>query len=222
MKTVRLVALSDTHTYHKAVRVPDGDVLVHAGDLTYDGRLDDVHSFLSWFSKQPHKHKVFVAGNHDITFENRAEVIRSMIETFTNGCPGLIYLQDQATVIEGLKFWGSPWTPEFMGWAFNVKRGKLWKKWGHIPEDTDVLVTHGPPAGDLGGVLPKFREEVGDPELAERIQAVRPKIHICGHVHEGYGRRERDGIIYVNASICDAAYDPIRQPIVIDLPGGNP
>jgi len=215
---MRVVCLSDTHTYHDQVKVPDGDILIHAGDFTYDGRPADVFAFLKWLSGQPHRHKIFIAGNHDVLFEKNPELMMSMVKDVVEEHPEVIYLQDQEATVEGLRIYGSPWQPFFQNWAFNIPRGQLWTKWKDIPDGLDILVTHGPPSGDLGGVLPKFKEEVGDPELLERIQQARPRLHVCGHIHCGHGRRERFGIIFVNAAICDEAYDPVESPIVVDLP----
>ena len=217
----RIVALSDTHTLHDQVKLPEGDILVHAGDFTNAGEPKDIHRFHEWLYAQPHPHKIVIAGNHDKLFEHNSHLARGILlardvhDRVRH--KSIHYLEDEEATVMGLRFWGSPWTPAFQGWAFNVERGQLWAKWRLIPDGIDVLITHGPPSGDLGGVLPEFKEEVGDPELLERIQQVHPKVHICGHVHSGYGLRERFGIRFVNAAICDEAYEPCHPPVVIDL-----
>ena len=183
---MKLVCISDTHRFHRQLEVPEGDVLIHAGDFSNNGGMTEVKGFLEWFHEQPHPYKIFIAGNHDRTFEKKPEKMAGIIESF----PGLHYLEDRAMTVEGLRFYGSPWTPEFCNWAFNVKRGELHKKWDRIPQDVDVLVTHGPPSGGLGGLidpdrLPGGEEanlDVGDEELLSVIMKVKPRIHVCGHI----------------------------------------
>lgn len=207
---MRIVCLSDTHTRHKRIEVPSGDILIHAGDFTGRGEVWELKNFFDWFSKLPHKHKIFIAGNHDISFEEIPEVARSFIP------PSVIYLQDSQTVAEGLRIYGAPWQPRFLNWAFNVDRGLLWKKWAKIPEGIDILVTHGPPSEGLGGVL-EDGEDVGDEELLERIKVVKPRLHVSGHIHCGNGKREKYGVTFVNAAICTEEYQPTQKPIVVDL-----
>jgi predicted phosphohydrolase len=207
---MRIVCLSDTHTRHKRIEVPSGDILIHAGDFTGQGEIWETENFLDWFSKLPHKHKIFIAGNHDYLFEQMPEIARSFIP------PSVIYLQDSQTVVEGLRIYGAPWQPRFLNWAFNVDRGLLWKKWAKIPEGIDILVTHGPPSEGLGGVL-EDGEDVGDEELLERIKVVKPRLHVSGHIHCGNGKREKYGVTFVNAAICTEEYQPTQKPIVVDL-----
>jgi hypothetical protein len=127
-----------------------------------------------------------------------------------------VYLQDEAVEIEGLRIWGSPWQPEFLDWAFNLPRGAaLREKWDRIPSGTDVLITHGPPQGVLDRVDEGRREGCAD--LLNAVARVRPRLHLFGHIHEGYGCLERDGTTFVNASICDRAYRPVNPPVVVDL-----
>jgi len=133
------------------------------------------------------------------------------------------YLEDTSTTIYGLKFYGSPWQPEFCGWGFNLKRGRtILDKWDLIPDDTDVLVTHGPPVGY--GDLTTTGQRAGCVDLLHTVQKrVRPKYHIYGHIHEGYGVRSDGKTVFVNASTCDLAYSPKNKPIVFDiaLPAGH-
>src|SRR5512145_338484 len=140
---MRLVAVADTHTFEQELpRVPDGDVFVHAGDLLRCGSLDELTQVAQWFRRLPHAHKLVIAGNHDWCFaRHRAAALGAL-------GPDVIYLQDSGTELFGLRFWGSPWQPEFCAWAFNLPRGRaLAEKWSLIPRNTDVLVTHGPPSG---------------------------------------------------------------------------
>ena len=187
-----IVCISDTHGFHDHTEVPDGDILIHAGDLTKHGTLGDVTDFNAWLGTLPHRHKVVIAGNHDFCFQHEPELARSRL---TN----CVYLEDEAATIEGIRFYGSPWQPWFFDWAFNLQRGpEIAAKWSLIPDDTDILVTHGPPLG-FGDVTYRG-ESVGCADLLERIRVVRPKLHVCGHIHEAAGVARDGGTLFVNAS----------------------
>ena len=211
---MRLVLLSDTHTLHRRVKIPDGDVVCHTGDATGQGTLQEIAAFLDWFDRLPHIRKVLIAGNHDFGFESDHGLTRMLLSEH----PGITYLQDSGCMIGGLHFWGSPWQPWFMDWAFNLPRKgpRLREKWNMIPLGTDILLTHTGPHGTLD--QPHLnREHLGCEELAIRLCTIRPKVHVFGHIHGGAGRMERNGTLYVNASICDEDYRPINEPQVIDL-----
>ncbi len=140
----RIVCLSDTHNCTNEIDVPDGDILIHSGDATITGTVEEVKLFNDWFAGQPHKNKIFIAGNHDWLFERDNMLARSLLDR------SVVYLQDSSVVIEGLKIYGSPWQPRFYDWAFNLMRGaEIAEKWRLIPNDVEVLITHGPPHGIL-------------------------------------------------------------------------
>jgi len=207
---MRWVCLSDTHGHHDRLEIPDGDVLVHAGDMTRKGGLAETEAFLHWFAGQPHPHKILVAGNHDFAFQDHRSEARKLVP------PGIAYLEDQECRVVGLRVWGSPWQPWFHDWAFNLPRGQeIRAKWALIPEGVDVLITHGPPFGILDHV-PR-QGGVGCEDLLARVLEVRPRMHVFGHIHEGHGQTERDGIRFVNASICDEAYRAVHPPLVLGL-----
>lgn len=208
---MRIVCLSDTHTLQNNFKVPEGDVLIHAGDFCNTGSERDVHKFAKWIDRLPHTHKVVVAGNHDWFFQKQPELARVYLE------PDVIYLQDSGCEIEGLKFWGSPWQPWFMDWAFNLPRNgsKIREKWNLIPIDTNILITHGPPFGILDQV--EGGPHLGCEELALRLPAVRPGLHVFGHIHDSAGALKSEGTLHVNASICDEQYKPIQPAIVVDV-----
>ncbi len=206
---MRLVVLSDTHNRHHGLAVPDGDVLVHCGDFTGHGSPAEIAAFDAFLAGLPHRHKVVIAGNHDFGFERRPAESRALLRHAT-------YLQDSGVTIDGVRFWGSPWQPWFYDWAFNLPRGpRLREKWALIPDDTDVLITHGPPHGILD--LTARGEPVGCEELLERVRALRPRVHLFGHIHEASGRETRDGVLFVNASICNLGYEPVQAVQIVDL-----
>jgi len=207
----RVVCLSDTHN-RQGFDVPDGDILIHAGDLTGRGTLPEITAVDEWLGRLPHRHKIVIAGNHDFLFEENSALARSLITNAT-------YLQDSAAEAEGFKIWGSPWQPWFYDWAFNLRRGEaLREKWAMIPEGTDILVTHGPPMGILDET--DHGERAGCQDLRDRIAGMSapPRLHVFGHIHEAYGIERARRTTYVNASVCDLSYRPVNAPIVIDLP----
>jgi Icc-related predicted phosphoesterase len=205
----RIVIISDTHNQHRSIKIPDGDLLIHAGDITRRGDLADVYDFNALLGTLPHRHKVVIAGNHDFCFQSDPA---AAIGALTN----CIYLQDQAVTIDGLQIYGSPWQPWFHDWAFNVPRGRqLQEKWRQIPPGTDILITHGPPLGICDRVL--NGAQVGCADLLAAVEHIRPQLHIFGHIHESYGTAVHHGIRFVNASSCNRATVPINPPIVVDM-----
>jgi predicted phosphodiesterase len=210
---MRIVIASDTHEQHAGLKVPDGDVFVHCGDLTYRGDLQAIANAGKWIRSLPHRHKIVVAGNHDWAFELKSDSARRRLG---DGQDGLVYLQDFGRKIDGVRFWGSPWQPWFLDWAFNLRRGPaLAAKWAFIPDSTDVLITHGPPMGILD-YLPRG-EHAGCADLLARVAFIKPKVHAFGHIHEGSGVLERNGTTYVNASICDDENRPTNPVRVVDI-----
>ena len=206
---MRIVCLSDTHGFHAGLEVPDGDLLLHAGDATKHGSLEEVAAFNRFLGTLPHRHKVVIAGNHDWAFEKEAVLARDLITH-------AVYLQDEAVVVEGLRIWGSPWQPWFYDWAFNLKEGAARRaKWDQIPRDTDVLITHGPPLGH--GDRTTSGRQAGCVELLEAVRRVRPRLHVFGHIHEGYGETSEGETHLVNASICTVACRPANAAVVVDL-----
>jgi Icc-related predicted phosphoesterase len=214
---MRIVCISDTHNCNEQIVVPDGDLLIHSGDAAVRGTVEEIEHFNYWFSSLPHKRKIFVAGNHDWLFERENQRARKMLD------PSIIYLQDSPTVIDGLRIYGSPWQPRFFDWAFNLNRGaEMAEKWKLIPNDIDILITHGPPNGILDEVPRVWGiENTGCEELRKKVEETvefgRLKLHVFGHIHCGYGVHEEMGVKFVNASICDESYKPTNQPVVVEI-----
>ena len=207
---VKIVAIADTHGRHEEVGVPEGDILVHAGDVTNAGSLEELDAFNDFLSSLPHPHKIVIAGNHDFCFERERIDAERILTNAT-------YLHDSDVTIHGIRFYGSPWQPKFMEWAFNLPRGEaLAEKWKLIPEDTDILITHSPPFGF--GDLTRHGEQVGCKDLRDRVSQIRPRVHIFGHIHEDAGIWKDDGMVVVNASV----FGRPNQSVVIDWFGGTP
>lgn len=206
---MKIVIISDTHLMHDRVELPAGDILIHAGDCSWTGKMSEISMFDCWMAKQDFKHKIVIAGNHDWYFQNHY-VSRHAFNGFT-------YLQDDFVVIEGVKIYGAPWQPKFYDWAFNLPRGKeLADKWSLIPDDTDILITHGPAFGYCD-LLNDGETHIGCNDLLKAIVRVKPKYHICGHIHPAYGITKGRDTTFINASICNEEYEPVNKPIVIEI-----
>jgi hypothetical protein len=155
---------------------------------------------------------VFIAGNHELSFDYKSTWVVDAIKSLPTN---VHYLEDSEIIIDDIKFYGSPWQPEFFDWAFNLPRGKkLEEKWEMIPNDTDVLITHGPPMYILDYTL-RDMINVGCLALYNKVIQIKPKLHVFGHIHEGYGIKEQDGTMFVNASSATAQYELINKPIEI-------
>ena len=203
--------IADTHSRHRSIRLPKGDVLIHAGDISYRGEKMEVEDFLTWFRKQDFEHKIFIAGNHDFLLEKaKPKEIDNLI------LDDIIYLNDSSTLVNGFKIWGSPVTPRFFNWAFNRARGEAIRKhWELIPSDTHLLITHGPPYGILDQVANE--QHVGCKDLLNRVVEIKPLVHVFGHIHESYGSTKNMGIRFINASQTNESYEVVNKPVVFEL-----
>ncbi len=209
---MKFTFISDTHSLHDRLVLETGDVLIHCGDLTNKGSLEDVRNFANFMGKQDFKHKLVIAGNHDFCFEDdRADEAEQILKE-----QEIIYLNDSGIEIEGFKIWGSPIQPQFFNWAFNRDRGEnISVHWDQIPDDTDILVTHGPAFGILDKVMEG--EKVGCRDLLDRVKQIKPKIHAFGHIHEDYGIVEKEGTQFINACNVNRNYRLVNPPIEVKL-----
>ncbi|EDO42031.1 predicted protein [Nematostella vectensis] len=234
----RFVCISDTHCLHSRTGaasfpcIPDGDVLIHAGDFTMVGKAREVTQFNEFITSLPHPHKVVIAGNHDLPFDvggydchyrywrmslnepkTTPEGVRQLLDLSK-----IHYLEDSEITINGIMIYGTPWVPTFGSWAFMLDRGPdLQAKWDQIPDGTDVLVTHTPPLGY--GDLCTSKLRAGCINLLHTVQTrVKPKYHIYGHIHEAYGVRTDGVTTYINASTANVRYKAVNRPVVFDLP----
>ncbi len=211
MANLKLVLISDTHGKYSKLQLPDGDVLIHAGDITRRGRMQELLDFNEWLGGLNFIHKIVIAGNHDFICEHT-----DAASLLTSGT----YLQDSGIEINGWHFWGSPWQPKFQHWAFNLERGEpLRRKWALIPEYTDVLITHTPPKGIGDRVF--FGKHVGCKDLLDALERVRPQLHVFGHIHEARGVYKMRDITLINASSC-SFFHTLSPPIVWELKKPEP
>ncbi|XP_012694553.2 metallophosphoesterase MPPED2-like [Clupea harengus] len=228
----RFVCVSDTHSRTDGIQMPYGDVLLHTGDFTELGLPSEVEKFNDWLGSLPYETKVVIAGNHELTFDK--DLMTEMVKQNHSRFPKLrledcenvqslltdcIYLQDSEITVKGFRIYGTPWTPCFFRWGFNLSRGQaLLDKWNQIPVGIDILLTHGPPLG-FGDCVRMNLQRVGCVELLNTVQRrVRPKLHAFGHIHEGYGVLTDGCTTFINSSTCTIKYKPTNPPVVFDLP----
>lgn len=234
---MRIVCISDTHSLHKQMlhNIPEGDVLIHAGDCTNMGRKNEVEEFVHWFQNiKGFDTKIFIAGNHDWAFQRINEPhhpgdfdwFNNLMNEENLSQSDVVYLEDSEFIIHDprftrpIKFYGSPWQPFFYNWAFNlpIDGSELKEKWDKIPNDTDILITHGPPYYtrdfvEQYGVM----KYVGCKLLRERLMNMNVALSIHGHIHYSHGVELLNKTMVVNASICTEGYTPINKPIVIEI-----
>lgn len=210
---MRAVIISDVHNKISEVKLPPGDLLIIAGDLTGMGTMKELLSFNSDLEdiKPLYKNGIVACfGNHDFLGEQDFGLAKSLLTNVN------YLVQHEEVIINGIRFFCSAFTPEFFSWAFNVKRGPdLKAKWDQIPDGIDVLVTHGPPHGILDRT-PRG-EHAGCEELLIAVKRIKPKYHIFGHIHAGYGIKKIGETTFINASTCTERYKPINKPIEIDI-----
>jgi Icc-related predicted phosphoesterase len=231
---MKISLISDTHNKQRHIirqndlrkkgMSPDlhgGDLILHSGDIMTSGySIREITEFLEWFSElDDYTHKVFIAGNHDRLFQMQPERIGEILAEF----PNVIYLEDSSVELEigeeKVKIYGSPWQPEFYNWAFNLPRqgSELQAKWEAIPEDVDIVLTHGPAQTylDTSG-QPYNQPLLGCELLKERLELIKPKMHLCGHIHGGHGHRYNGHTHFFNASVLDEQYYYSNLPFNFD------
>jgi Icc-related predicted phosphoesterase len=230
---MKLVCISDTHNKHRSIKIPECDILIHAGDYSFKGYDWEIVDFYKWLNEQEANHIISVQGNHELGWEANTEKCRKLA---LGHCPAVHLLEDQSVNIEGINIYGSAYTPYFHNWAFNAGRtiteaahyrkpfiGDIWAK---IPNDTNILVTHGPVYGILDELTyvdgTSKGQFVGCVELEKRIKDLKElDIHVCGHIHLAYGQRHIDGISYYNVSNCDDMYIPTNPITIIEYDKEN-
>lgn len=211
---MKFCIISDTHDQHENIELEPADVLIHCGDLTFQGTVQSISLVNNWFGRMKEKYgykKIIITpGNHDWLFEKQPSLARTLMSNAT-------VLINEGCIFEGVSFWGSPITPRFFNWAFNRDRGAdINRYWQMIPEGTDVIITHGPPHGFGDRTR---RERVGCEYLIQRVEEIKPSLHCFGHIHGDYGRFKHYTlpITFINASICSEGYSPVNKPFVLGL-----
>jgi Icc-related predicted phosphoesterase len=245
---MRIVHISDTHNKHPEIHVPECDVVCFTGDMGGRTNLHELTQFLIWFEKLPAKVKIFIAGNHDIVMDKKW-VQRKKNEGYLEGMLAnqawhdarqlienynVKYLEETDYVYEGIKFFGSPYSPSFhrQNWVFNADRGQEIKTiWGRIPNDVDVLLTHSPVFGVLDEVPVEGRTDwhidghVGCQDLLDVIKKrlTNLKLHCFGHIHDNVGIviksvSKSRRVIFSNGACVTNSYTPIlTKPFIIEL-----
>lgn len=235
MSKIRVVCLSDTHNDLDLIKVPDGDLLIHAGDATINGTVNEMGKFFYDLEQLPHQRKIICAGNHDWLWQRDKYTALASLPERT------IYLEDDFVVLNGLKIYGSPHTPTFFNWAFNQDSARLYDIWQQVPDDVDIMITHGPPYGILDSVVTtkkkpykgaantnstamkafQIHERAGCLHLRERMDEVEPLVHIFGHIHSAYGIDKLGNTTYINAALMDEMYEVAHKPVVFDINDGE-
>lgn len=216
-----ITVISDTHGKHNQITqdLPGGDLLLHAGDISSMGYQHEVQQFCKWFNNvENYAHKIFIAGNHDWGFQNNVEKIMEIVNSYKT----VTYIQDETVSVgddkKMVNIYGSPWQPEFYNWAFNLPKNgnELAAKWDAIPDNTDILITHGPAFGVLDTVAGKMWDNLGCQLLTDKIKTIKPKIHLCGHIHSGYGYFFDGDTHFLNASVLNEAYQYTNKPLTFE------
>jgi Icc-related predicted phosphoesterase len=211
---MNLLLLSDSHGQNhglpELIKQSMAQVMIHAGDLTRYGSRDDVRKFADLLREYKHFHKIVIAGNHDFCFEKYPDESRSILSD-----AGIIYLEDESIELDGVVFYGIPWTPQFGNWAFMDTPDNLQERWSHVPHGTDVLISHGPPRGILD--VTEDGESVGGIAHRNVVRSIRPKLNVFGHIHECYGQETYMGVDYVNATLVNFQYELVNAPVLYNL-----
>jgi Icc-related predicted phosphoesterase len=207
---MRVVCISDTHELHRELVVPPGDLLIHAGDFTFFGKGSRaILDFNDWLGDLPHRYKVVVCGNHEYAMEADP----SLRQLITNA----VVLLNEFAVVGPAKIWGSPLTPHYGGAFGRSNAADRIKAYNSIPMETDILITHGPPYGVLDVSPAEYPGPAGDQELREAVIRVKPKLHVFGHVHSGYGIRPTRHTLFVNAALFGLNGSLDNRPIVVEI-----
>ena len=204
-ETMKILFLSDTHgKHHELQNLPQADMIIHAGDITWHGTSEEVSDFIEWVGSLDYKYKIFIGGNHDFCLEEKdTKAVQSFLP---ENC---FYLCNSGITIENIKIWGIPF---FLSDDIN---GLLPQQIAQIPSKTDILITHNPPLGILDKST--FGANMGDGDLKERGENIKPQYHLFGHIHECYGIKKTNRTTFINGSVLDENYNMVNEPIVFDF-----
>jgi len=213
---MNITFISDTHCKHFELKMPELDnsetnVIVHSGDFSHN--IHQLEDFIEWYSEIPgYNYRILIPGNHELCVQNDEEMFYRLCKEYS-----IIGLIDKEVIIENVKFYGSPWTPMFFNWAYMEEDYLLDQYWDKIPNDTNVLITHGPAYGILDSVVEYGRYiSTGSETLADTIDTLKKlKIHAFGHIHPARGMYKENNILRINASNVDINYN-IKKPIIVN------
>ena len=210
---MKITCISDTHQHHTKIKMPTmSDMIIHAGDFTYHGKIKEVINFLDWYKEQDSKYKLLICGNHEVEISKYPELLKEWCNN-----RGIELLRNEHTVIEGFTIFGSPYSNEFgHGWAYMQNEAGLTEIYNIILPETDILITHGPAYGQLD-LCPNGN--VGSESLANKLeQLTNCKLHVTGHIHESRGVLVNNNRTTVNAAICGIPYtDVLINPITVEI-----
>lgn len=219
---LKIVHISDVHGKWNKLVIPECDILISTGDFSFTGEIDMIKRFHEWMEKQDARHYISVMGNHEKFVEKNFELSKQIAQ---KACPGIHFIDEGLVEIEGIKIYCSAITPFFYNWAWNRYPGEeIQRHWDMIPEGIDILATHGPAYNILDGV-PEYNPKTeqmdvrhcGCPQLLKKIEEIKPKYHLCGHIHGGFGTHIGEHTTFINASICDEDYKPTNKPIMFRI-----
>jgi Icc-related predicted phosphoesterase len=219
MKRLHITALSDSHNSTHGVIIPEiptgmTTVLIHAGDFSFMGKSAEIQDFIAWMSDQPHDHKLWIPGNHELSLED----FPYNIEVIDNEA-GATCIHNKEIEIEGFRFFGSAMTPSYFNWAFMHDKEQAERYWERAP-DADIVVCHGPPVGILDTTSPDYpMKRLGCVSFRNYLERTKPKLALWGHIHGGYGHETikwEDGgeTECYNVAVMDENYDIRSEPAV--------
>jgi len=218
---MRVVCISDTHSNHLGVVLPPGDLLIHAGDLTGRGSLLAIQQAKTWLESQLEKYPlgvIVIAGNHELTLDEEHSEYYMPAKGYMENSKFHYLLNSGMHLANGMNVWGSPATPAFCGWAFNREGDEIERDWNMIPDNTNILITHGPAFGTLDKSYPPLSPSLGCPRLVKHLKRLTNlKLHVFGHIHGGHGITKDSDYYAVNASVLNEQYKMVNQPIVVEI-----
>lgn len=207
---MKIACISDTHGQERNLKIPPADVLVHCGDFSNLGSETELQKFAEWLKGLPHERIFINPGNHDgLTFENPV-----LAKQIVEARPGIRMMLHERLEFGGLKWFFSPWTPEWAGWWWMLEQPEIEKKWAEIPDDTEILITHGPPLGILDTVERDESIHCGCGALYRRVAELKNlRLHAFGHLHHSGGQTfEHNGVGFYNCAVLDD-HNRMRQPV---------
>ena len=230
---IRVLCMSDTHEKHDRIplhQLSPCDILIYAGDFTRFGEPEACKVFCDWLLTIDATYRVVIAGNHETTFDDprrfplmAQNMSKMMVHTkmqlseakkIVQETEGIIYLEDESIEIMGLNIYGSPRTTFWKDWAFFYPDSEGDEVWSHIPDDTDILITHNIPSCKLDLCDGK---PVGCVALKRAVERVQPCLHVFGHLHEGYGVTKIGNTVAANVSIVNKKRHVANRPMLFDI-----